>query len=119
MSVMMITNSPVKVKDALPYSPALDVPVLMNSMARATFDVKTGGYKLSNKLTTKLEVDLANVSTAAKIVRCFINAKVGVDQDESLARSMTDSDHFTALRFRIDLICALLEHHAGRPEENC
>jgi hypothetical protein len=60
MSEIMITNSLVKVKDAPPYVPELEVPVLMNSMARATFDVKTGSYRFSNKLTTKPEVDVSN-----------------------------------------------------------
>ena len=88
MSEMMITNSLVKVKEAPPYSPELEVPVLMNSMARATLDVKTGSYKFSNKLTTKLDADLANVSTAAEMCGALIDAEssaigVGVDQGES------------------------------------
>ena len=110
----MITNSLVKVKDAPPYSPELEVPVLMNSMARATLDVKTGSYKFSNKLSTKLDADLANVPTAAEMCGALINAEssaigVGVDQGESC--SMTDNDRFSVLRFRIDLICAFVEHH--------
>jgi fatty acid synthase subunit alpha len=36
MSEMMVTNSLVKIKEAPPYMPELEVPVLMNSMARAT-----------------------------------------------------------------------------------
>jgi fatty acid synthase subunit alpha len=92
MSAVMITNPLVNVKDAPPYSPELEVPILMNSMARATLDV----------------------STAAELCGSLIDAEslaigVGVDQGESC--SMTDSDRLSALRFRIDLICAFLEHH--------
>jgi fatty acid synthase subunit alpha, fungi type len=44
MSEMMITNSLVKIREAPPYTPELEVPVLLNSMVRATLDAKTGGY---------------------------------------------------------------------------
>jgi fatty acid synthase subunit beta len=88
MSEMMITNSLVKVKDAPPYVPELEVPVLMNSMARATLDVKTGSYKFTNKLTTKPEADVSNAPTVAEMAGILANTGssaigVGVDQGNS------------------------------------
>ena len=66
MTSMMTTNSLVRIKDAPPYSAELEVPVLLNSMARATFDQKTGSYSFPKKLTTKYSYDVSNAEAAAK-----------------------------------------------------
>jgi hypothetical protein len=42
MSEMMTTNTLVKIKEAPPYSIGLETPVLLNSLARASPDKKTG-----------------------------------------------------------------------------
>ena len=63
---MMTTNSLVRIKDAPPYTPELEVPVLLNSMARATLDQKTGSYSFPKKLTTKAAIDTTNVEAAVK-----------------------------------------------------
>ena len=66
MTSMMTKNSLVRVKDAPPYTKDLEVPVLMNSMARATLDQKSGNYVFSKKLSLKPDYDLSNVEAAAK-----------------------------------------------------
>lgn len=77
----MITNSLVKIKEAPPYTPELEVPVLMNSLARATLDVKTGSYSFTKKLAKEVEVDKANAKAVADILSGSGSAAgVGVDQ---------------------------------------
>jgi hypothetical protein len=81
MSDMMITNSLVKIKDAPPYSAELEVPVLLNSRARATFDAKTGKYGFTSKLDTKPKHDLANAKAVSDILSIEASVSgVGVDQ---------------------------------------
>jgi fatty acid synthase subunit alpha, fungi type len=80
MTSMMTTNSLVKIKDAPPYSPELEVPVLLNSMARATLDQKSGSYSFPKKLTTKATYDVSNVDAAVKALGAAQGTMgVGVD----------------------------------------
>ena len=44
MSDMMIKNTLVKIKKHLPYVGDMEGKILLNSMARATFDPRTGEY---------------------------------------------------------------------------
>ena len=77
----MITNSLVKIKDAPPYSTELEAPVLLNSMARASLNAKTGQYAFTSKFETKPLVDLANVKAVSEILADSGSAVgVGVDQ---------------------------------------
>lgn len=85
MSEMMITNSLVKIKEAPPYTPELEVPVLMNSMARATFDVKTGSYSFPKNLRNEVEADKANAKAVADILTGSQSA-VGVGVDQGMSR---------------------------------
>ena len=82
MTEMMITNSLVKIKEAPPFTPELEIPVLMNSLARATLDPKTGSYAFTNKQLPKgVTVDGANSKTVSDIVAGTGSAAgVGVDQ---------------------------------------
>jgi fatty acid synthase subunit alpha, fungi type len=77
---MMITNSLVKIKEAPPHTPELEVPVLLNSMVRATLDTKTGGYSFPKKLANEVIVDQANAKTIADIADTGSSAGIGVDQ---------------------------------------
>lgn len=78
---MMITNSLVKLKDSPPYSPELEGPVLLNSMARASLNPKTGQYSFTSKFETKPLVDIANVKAVSQIMSDDGSAAgVGVDQ---------------------------------------
>lgn len=83
MTEMMSSNSLVRIKDGPPYSPELEQPVLMNPMARATFDPKTRSYSYTAKLDKEIPFDVANVKTIAE---AFVSASsvvgVGVDQGD-------------------------------------
>jgi hypothetical protein len=81
MTEMMIINSLVKIKEAPPYIPELEVPVLMNSMARAIFDTKTGSYSFPAKLAKEAPSDRSNAKAVAGIIGGIEStAGVGVDQ---------------------------------------
>jgi len=82
MSEMIITNSLVKIKDAPPYSPELEEPVLLNSMARATLDPKTGSYSFPKKLKTAVELDVGNAQAIKDILAQSGDVSgIGVDQE--------------------------------------
>lgn len=83
MSEMMIRNSLVKVKDSPPYSKDLEGPVLLNSLARASYNAKTGSYEFTAKLATKPALDIANVSALSEVMAKENVAGVGVDQGSS------------------------------------
>ena len=77
---MMTTNSLVRIKDAPPYTKEQEYPVLLNSLARAVRDEKTGSYSFAKKLSTKAVYDVSNVEAAAKALAGADGAiGVGVD----------------------------------------
>lgn len=80
MTSMMTTNSLVKIKDAPPYSSELEVPVLLNSLARASLDEKTGSYVFPAKLATTASLDVSNLEAAAKALSTG-EGSVGVGVD--------------------------------------
>jgi fatty acid synthase subunit alpha len=80
MSEMMITNSLVRIKEAPPYGPDMEAPVLLNSQARATLDPKTNSYGFTTKLTTKANIDTGNVKAVSQIFANTSVSGVGVDQ---------------------------------------
>jgi fatty acid synthase subunit alpha, fungi type len=80
MSEMMITPSLVRVKDSPPYSKELEGPVLLNSMARASYDPKTGSYAFTKKLASKADLDTSNVTAISDILSKESVSGVGVDQ---------------------------------------
>ena len=90
MTEMMTSNSLVRIKDGPPYSPELEQPVLMNPMARATFDPKTRSYSYTADLDKIVPFDVANVKTLAEaFVSTGSVVGVGVDQgDLSCSRSV-------------------------------
>ncbi|RDB25744.1 Fatty acid synthase subunit alpha [Hypsizygus marmoreus] len=85
MSDMMIKNSLVKVKDHPPYIGDMEGKVLLNSMARATFDPKTGEYSFKGKLANEAPLDTSNVKAITEIVAAgavgVAPIGVGVDQE--------------------------------------
>jgi fatty acid synthase subunit alpha, fungi type len=91
MSDMMIKNSLVKVKEHPPYLGDMEGKVLLNSMARATFDPKTSEYSFTGKLSTAIPADVSNVTTVSNIVAaggladpsCESFSGIGVDQGRS------------------------------------
>jgi fatty acid synthase subunit alpha, fungi type len=68
MSDMMTKNTLVKVKEHPPYLGDMEGKVLLNSMARATFDPKTGEYSFKGKLMTEVPADVSNVMTVSNTV---------------------------------------------------
>ncbi|KAF8907276.1 fatty acid synthase [Gymnopilus junonius] len=108
MSEMMIKNSLVKVKDHPPYSADMERKVLLNSMARATLDLKTGEYTFKGKLPTEAPpLDDANVKAISEIIASkglgdSLPVGVGVDQElissvpshnpTFVARNFTDAE---------------------------
>lgn len=80
MSEMLTSNNLVRVKDAPPYSKELEAPVLLNPLARATYNPKTGSYEYTAKLASKPELDVANVKAVSEALSSGSTAGVGVDQ---------------------------------------
>jgi fatty acid synthase subunit alpha, fungi type/fatty acid synthase subunit beta, fungi type len=81
MSEMMITNTLVKIKEAPPYPIELETPVLLNSLARASPDKKTGSYTFKENQPTEVEQNLANVKAVENTLKVSKStAGVGVDQ---------------------------------------
>ena len=88
MSEMMITNKLVRITDGPPYSKDLEQPVLMNPLARATFDPKTGSYAYKNKLPINPVFNVDNVATVSQVLANNRSAAgVGVDQGTLLLSS--------------------------------
>lgn len=80
MSEMMTLNSLVRVKDHPPYHKELEGPVLLNSLARTTYNAKANSYEFTGKLPTKTNFDVSNVSAVADVLSAQASAGVGVDQ---------------------------------------
>ena len=80
MSEMMTSNNLVKVKDAPPYTKDLEAPVLLNPLARASYNPKTGSYAFTSKLTKQPVVDTANAKAVSEVLSTAPTAGVGVDQ---------------------------------------
>jgi len=97
----MIKNALVKVKDAPPYTPELEGKVLLNSMARASIDPKTGSYTFKENMVTKVQFDEANVKAVSDIISgggladADSDALVGVGVDQGTWRTSYSSDGYS------------------------
>ena len=83
----MIKNSLVKIKDHPPYPADMERPVLLNSMARASWDPKTGEYTFKGKLPTEAPHDDANVKAVAEIIAAKglgDSSPIGVGVDQGM-----------------------------------
>lgn len=81
MSEMMTTNALVKIKEAPPYTVELESPVLLNSLARASLDKKTGSYTFKENQPTEVRPNLANVKAIEEVLKISgSTAGIGVDQ---------------------------------------
>ncbi|TFK27788.1 fatty acid synthetase alpha subunit [Coprinopsis marcescibilis] len=89
MSEMMINNSLVKIKEHPPYLGDMETKVLLNSTARADYDVKTGEYSFK-KVTSVVPKDTGNVETLSKFVgtNVWTDAPAGVGVDQELISSV-------------------------------
>jgi fatty acid synthase subunit alpha, fungi type len=88
MSDMMIKKSLVKIKEHPPYVGDMERKVLLNSMARATLDPKTGEYSFKGKLVSEVPLDVANAKAFSAIAATNSLTDgsaigVGVDQGSS------------------------------------
>ncbi|KAH8822971.1 fatty acid synthase [Flagelloscypha sp. PMI_526] len=89
MSDMMIKQNLVKIKDSPPYTPEMESKVLLNSMARASFNAKTGSYSFT-KVPSARVIDQANVEAVSNIFSQggLKEAAVGVGVDQELISSV-------------------------------
>ncbi|TFK75163.1 fatty acid synthase [Pluteus cervinus] len=86
MSEVMIKNSLVKIKDHPPYLGDMENKVLLNSLARATLDPKTGEYGFTGKLNTTVPLDKANAPAVSDLLSQGVfgntaTSGIGVDQE--------------------------------------
>ena len=82
----MTTNALVKIKEAPPYSIEIETPVLLNSLARASPDKKTGSYKFIENQPTEVKLNIANVKAIEETLKhTGSTAGVGVDQGVSVS----------------------------------
>lgn len=79
MSEMMISNNLVKIKEHPPYTGEQEIPVLLNSLARASPD-KEGSYSFQGKFPTSISPDTSNSALALQSLTGGNAAGVGVDQ---------------------------------------
>lgn len=78
MSEMMISNNLVKIKEHPPYTSEQEIPILLNSLARASPD-KEGSYSFIGKLPTSVPISTANTALALQSLTSGKAAGVGVD----------------------------------------
>ncbi|KAG6813968.1 hypothetical protein H0H92_005223, partial [Tricholoma furcatifolium] len=116
MSEMMIKNSLVKIKEHPPYLGDMEGKVLLNSLARATLDPKTGEYSFT-KWNNDVTLDTSNVKALTDIVEAgglseqvaesFVG--VGVDQGQFI---------FLVTNLAYSLGCDLSELISAVPSHN-
>ncbi|KAJ6624064.1 fatty acid synthase [Mycena sp. CBHHK59/15] len=106
MSEMMIKNTLVKIKEHPPYTPDLEAPVLLNSLARASLDPKTGSYTFkANLASLKVPMDVTNVEAVTNSFAPLDTSAgvIGVGVDQELISAVPSSNptfvsrNFTAL----------------------
>ncbi|KAF5337910.1 hypothetical protein D9758_013124 [Tetrapyrgos nigripes] len=88
MSEMMINNNLVQIKEKPPYSLDIEDKVLLNSLARASPDPKTGSYTFKPKQPQSATIDTANVKVASEAIKNVGGDFVGVGVDQELISSV-------------------------------
>lgn len=121
MSEMMINNSLVKIKEHPPYLGDMEGKVLLNSLARATLDPKTGEYSFQGKLATEVPLDITNVKAITDIVEAgglsdhVVETYVGVGVDQGVfVKSSSICLNSLAFTLRADLGCTFAQPHLCR-----
>jgi hypothetical protein len=115
MSEMMTTNMLVKMKEAPPYTVELETPVLLNSLARASPDKKTGSYTFKQSQPTEVKPNLANVGAIEETLK-FSGSTVGVGVDQGIFLPLPwELTQLTVLR-RIDIFCTRREPDIRRAQ---
>jgi len=83
MTQMMTANSLVKIQEHPPYTPDLEIPVLLNPLARVKPDPK-GGYHYEPSLPSKAPVDGNNLQTFLSTIQSSAASSAGVGVDQEL-----------------------------------
>ncbi|KAJ7067175.1 fatty acid synthase [Mycena amicta] len=91
MSEMMINNSLVRVKEAPPYTPELEAPVLLNSLARTSLDIKTNSYKFK-EVPSKVPMDTTNVAAFESFAASPATGIIGIGVDQELISAVPSSN---------------------------
>ncbi|KAJ7703458.1 hypothetical protein B0H16DRAFT_1831018 [Mycena metata] len=81
------------IKETPPYSPDLEAPVLLNSLARASLDTKTGSYKYQAKLASTVSVDTANLAISESLAAApnAASGVIGIGVDQELISAVPSS----------------------------
>jgi fatty acid synthase subunit alpha len=115
MSNMMIKNSLVKIKDHPPYTTDLEAKVLLNSLARATFDPKTGVYSFKGELASEVSPDVSNVKALTDIaaaggIKAASENPIGIGVDQGLCLVLAQNNlPNLAINFRINIGCPVTQ----------
>lgn len=107
MSDMMIKKSLVKIKEHPPYVGDMEGKVLLNSMARATFDPKTGEYSFQGNLSAEAPLDIANAKAFSTITVTTDGGAVGVGVDQGSSNFILHGQLILIHKFRVDFFCTL------------
>jgi fatty acid synthase subunit alpha len=94
----MVKNNLVQIKDAPPYTPELEGPVLLNPLARAT-PTKAGSFAFQGKLPTAAPVSSDNAKTIQSLMAQTAGGVAGVGVDTELISAVPTSDTFRARNF--------------------
>ncbi|CAK9782775.1 thiolase-like protein [Cutaneotrichosporon oleaginosum] len=97
-SQAMIRNNLVQIKDAPPYGPELEGPVLLNPLARAG-PSKNGSYEFKGKLPSEVPLSTANADTIKSLLSQTKGGIAGVGVDTELISSVPTSDSFRERNF--------------------
>ncbi|KAJ3916064.1 fatty acid synthase [Lentinula edodes] len=107
MSEMMIKNNLVQIKELPPYPLALEDKVLMNSMARARPDAKSGSFAYTTKMEAPIHVDTANFKTVSEVLAA-----------DALKKSASCSEEFVGVGVDQELISSVPSHNPNFVSRN-
>lgn len=109
----MIKNQLVKIKEHPPYLGDMEGKVLLNSMARATLDPKTGEYSFRGKLPSEVPVDKANVKAVEEIFSAdgLSGTSLGVGVDQGMSSLSLIEFTGTDCSSTLELISAVPSHN--------
>ncbi|KAJ3783459.1 fatty acid synthase [Lentinula aff. detonsa] len=100
MSEMMIKNNLVQIKELPPYPLALEDKVLLNSMARAQPDAKSGSFAYTTKMEAPIHVDTANFNMVSEVLAA-----------DALKKSASCSEEFVGVGVDQELISSVPSHN--------
>jgi len=108
MSEMMIKNNLVQIKEHPPYPLEMEDKVLLNSMARARPDAKSGSYAYTEKkMEAPVLVDAANFKTVSQVLA-----------QDALKKSASCSEEFTGIGVDQELISSVPSHNPNFVSRN-